>query len=78
MPADEIMGPIIALGIAGLVGAIIVYSVVLQRRAVSKQGKAMQALDESIAHQKEMNELLRENNQVLKEILQTLKGKDGA
>jgi hypothetical protein len=78
MPANEIIGPIIVLGIAGLVGAIIVYSVVLQRRAVSKQGRAMQAVDESIARQKEMNELLRENNQVLREILQTLKGKDGA
>jgi hypothetical protein len=46
---NELIGPIIAIGIVGVFGVIVVYSVALQKRAVAKQAKGMAAVDESLS-----------------------------
>jgi hypothetical protein len=58
--------------------AVMFYSVFLQKAATRRQAKSMQVVQESVERQKEAIQLQRESNDLLREILTTLKGRRDA
>ena len=54
---------------------ILFYSIALQKKGTDRQARGLQSVDESLTRQKEALELQKANNELLKEILKTLKDK---
>jgi cell division protein FtsL len=57
---------------------VMFYSLFLQKAATTRQAKNMQSIQESIEQQNEGIRLQKENNDLLREILKTLKGRNDA
>jgi uncharacterized protein HemX len=70
----EPVGWIIAAVVLGA-GGMMIYSLLLQKRATARHLRAMQTVDESISNQRESIALEKESVALLKEILKTLKEK---
>ncbi len=57
---------------------LMLYSLLLQRAAMARQARNMKTVQESIDQQKEAIQLQKENNDLLRAILNTLKGRTDA
>jgi cell division protein FtsL len=73
------MEPLIVLVVILAVAlGVMFYSLFLQKAATTRQAKNMQSVQESIEQQKEGIRLQRENNDLLREIVEALKGRKDA
>ena len=73
------MEPLIVLVVILAVAlGVMFYSLFLQKAATTRQAKNMQSVQESIEQQTEGIRLQRENNDLLREIVEALKGRKDA
>jgi len=69
------MEPIIFVAIFAAVMGMMLYSLILQKAATKRQARNTLSVQESMERQREANQLMKESNQLLTQILDTLKGK---
>ena len=75
MQSFNSMEPIIFVAIFAAVMGMMLYSLILQKAATKRQARNTLSVQESMERQREANQLMKESNQLLTQILDTLKGK---